>query len=101
LVWTVLDAVGELDLSAFYAAYRSDGHGARPMSREGWWYAYARESVGARDRAGVHRGRRLSRRGRQPGARSLDDRRVSLSAEQALGEVFSRVLGLPFTRDRW
>ena len=27
LVWTVLDAVGELDLSAFYAAYRSDGHG--------------------------------------------------------------------------
>src|SRR5215216_3555348 len=27
LVWTVLDAVGELDLSAFYAAYRADGHG--------------------------------------------------------------------------
>ena len=27
LVWTVLDAVGELDLSAFYAAYRAGGHG--------------------------------------------------------------------------
>ena len=27
LVWTVLDAVGELDLSAFYAQYRADGHG--------------------------------------------------------------------------
>src|SRR4051812_4546082 len=27
LVWTVLDAVGELDLSAFYAVYRADGHG--------------------------------------------------------------------------
>ena len=27
LVWTVLEAVGELDLSAFYADYRADGHG--------------------------------------------------------------------------
>jgi transposase len=27
VVWTVLDAVGELDLSAFYAVYRADGHG--------------------------------------------------------------------------
>src|SRR3954470_23545494 len=27
LVWTVLDAVGELDLSAFYGAYRAAGHG--------------------------------------------------------------------------
>ena len=27
LVWTVLEAVGELDLSAFYAGYRADGHG--------------------------------------------------------------------------
>ena len=28
LVWTVLDAVGELDLSAVYADYRGDGRGA-------------------------------------------------------------------------
>jgi transposase len=27
LVWTVLEAVGELDLSLFYADYRQDGHG--------------------------------------------------------------------------
>jgi hypothetical protein len=29
LVWTVLESVAELDLSAFYAAYRVDGR-ARP-----------------------------------------------------------------------
>jgi hypothetical protein len=27
LVWTVLSAVEEMDLYAFYAAYRADGHG--------------------------------------------------------------------------
>jgi transposase len=27
LVWTVLAAVEEMDLSAFYRAYRDDGHG--------------------------------------------------------------------------
>ena len=27
LVWSVLGAVEELDLAAFYAAYRADGHG--------------------------------------------------------------------------
>jgi transposase len=27
LAWFVLDAVGEMELSAFYAAYRADGHG--------------------------------------------------------------------------
>ena len=27
LAWLVLDAVGEMDLSAFYASYRHDGHG--------------------------------------------------------------------------
>ena len=27
LVWTVLAAVEEMDLSAFYAVYRPDGHG--------------------------------------------------------------------------
>jgi transposase len=27
LVWTILGAVEEMDLSAFYAAYRADGHG--------------------------------------------------------------------------
>jgi transposase len=27
LAWSVIDAVAEMDLSAFYAAYRADGHG--------------------------------------------------------------------------
>lgn len=27
LVWFVIDAVSELDLEPFYAAYRTDGHG--------------------------------------------------------------------------
>ena len=27
LVWTVLDAVAQMDLGAFYAGYRADGHG--------------------------------------------------------------------------
>jgi len=27
LAWLVLDAVEEMDLSAFYASYRHDGHG--------------------------------------------------------------------------
>src|SRR6516165_3988387 len=27
LAWFVIDAVGEMDLDAFYAAYRADGHG--------------------------------------------------------------------------
>ena len=27
LVWTVLEAVNEMSLDGFYAAYRADGHG--------------------------------------------------------------------------
>jgi hypothetical protein len=27
LAWFVIDAVGEMDLEGFYAAYRADGHG--------------------------------------------------------------------------
>src|SRR5437588_1508909 len=27
LAWFVIDAVGQMDLSAFFAAYRADGHG--------------------------------------------------------------------------
>jgi hypothetical protein len=27
LAWFVIDAVGDMDLSAFYSAYRADGHG--------------------------------------------------------------------------
>src|SRR4051812_21003247 len=52
LVWTVLDAVGELDLSAFYGVYRADGHG-RPAYEPSMMvallmYAYARGNRSAR-----------------------------------------------------
>src|ERR1700750_3337319 len=38
LAWFVIDAVGRLDLEAFYAAYRADGHGraAYEPSMVGW-----------------------------------------------------------------
>src|SRR6266536_1754832 len=56
LVWTVIDSVRELDLSAFYAAYRADGHG-RPAYEPSMMvtlllYAYAR---GNRSSRGIER----------------------------------------------
>jgi hypothetical protein len=33
LAWFVIDAVGVMDTSRFYAAYRVDGPAGRPMSR--------------------------------------------------------------------
>src|SRR4051794_39231906 len=52
LLWTVLEAVGELDLSAFYADYRADGHG-RPAYEPSMMvalllYAYARGNRSSR-----------------------------------------------------
>ena len=51
LVWTVLDSVGELDLSAFYAAHRVDGR-ARPAYDPAMMgllmYSYARGNRSSR-----------------------------------------------------
>ncbi len=63
LAWFVIDAVEELDLSVFYAAYRADGHG-RPAYEPAMMvalilYAYAGDPVVAGDRAGVRGGCRL------------------------------------------
>ena len=33
LAWFVIDAVGEMDLEAFYGAYRVDGRSRPPMTR--------------------------------------------------------------------
>jgi transposase len=58
LAWFVLDGVAEMDLSAFYAAYRQDGHGRAayepPMMVALLLYAYARgvRSSQAIERAG-------------------------------------------------
>jgi transposase len=56
LVWTVLGAVEEMDLSAFYGAYRADGHG-RPAYEPSMMvglllYAYA---MGNRSSRGIER----------------------------------------------
>jgi transposase len=56
LAWFVLEAVGELDLEAFYAAYRQDGHGRAahdpPMMVALLIYAYA---TGVRTSRGIER----------------------------------------------
>jgi transposase len=99
LVWTVLDAVAELDLSAFYADYRADGHG-RPAYEPSMMvalllYAYAR---GNRSSRGIERAciedvaYRVVAGNVAPDHSTIAEFRCR--HERALGEVFSGVLGL-------
>jgi transposase len=99
LVWTVLDSVEELDLSAFYAAYRADGHG-RPAYEPSMMialllYAYAR---GTRSSRGIERAcvedvaYRVVAGNLAPDHSTIAEFRCR--HERALGEVFSGVLGL-------
>jgi transposase len=99
LVWTVLDAVGELDLSVFYAGYRQDGHG-RPAYEPSMMvalllYAYAR---GNRSSRGIERAcvedvaYRVVAGNVAPDHSTIAEFRCR--HERALGEVFSGVLGL-------
>ena len=99
LVWTVLEAVGELDLSAFYADYRADGHG-RPAYEPSMMvalllYAYARGNRSARgiERACVEDvAYRVVAGNVAPDHSTIAEFRCR--HERALGEVFSGVLGL-------
>jgi transposase len=99
LVWTVLDAVAELDLSAFYADYRADGHG-RPAYEPSMMvalllYAYARGNRSARgiERACIEDvGYRVVAGNVAPDHSTIAEFRCR--HERALGEVFSGVLGL-------
>jgi transposase len=50
LVWSILGAVEELDLSAFYADYRADGHG-RPAHDPAMLVALLRYAYGLLRRA--------------------------------------------------
>ena len=99
LVWTVLDAVGELDLSAIYADYRDDGRG-RPAYEPSMMvalllYAYAR---GNRSSRGIERAcvedvaYRVVTGNLAPDHSTIAEFRCR--HERALGEVFSGVLGL-------
>ena len=99
LVWTVLSAVEELELSAFYADYRADGHG-RPaydpaMMVALLMYAYAR---GNRSSRGIERAciedvaYRVVAGNLAPDHSTIAEFRCR--HEGALGELFSGVLGL-------
>jgi transposase len=99
LVWTVLDAVAELDLSAIYADYRDDGRG-RPAYEPSMvvallLYAYAR---GNRSSRGIERAciediaYRVVAGNLAPDHSTIAEFRCR--HERALGEVFSGVLGL-------
>src|SRR3954471_8957333 len=99
LVWTVLDAVGELDLSAIYADYRDDGRG-RPAYEPSMMvglllYAYAR---GNRSSRGIERAciedvaYRIVTGNLAPDHSTIAEFRCR--HQRALGEVFSGVLGL-------
>src|SRR4051795_13600837 len=99
LVWTVLDAVGELDVAAFCVAYRADGPG-RPAYEPSMMVgllmsAYARGNRSARgiERAcGEDVAYRVVAGNLAPDHSTIAEFRCR--HEHALGEVFSGVLGL-------
>jgi transposase len=99
LVWTILGAVEEMDLSGFYADYRADGHG-RPaydprMMVSLLLYAYAR---GNRSSRGIEReceedvAYRVICANLVPDHSTIAEFRVR--HEAPLGEVFTSVLSL-------
>jgi transposase len=99
LVWTVVDAVGGLDLSVFCADYRVDGH-AWPASEPSMMvpvllYAHARGNRSARgiERACVEDlACRVVAGNVAPDHSTIAEFRCR--HERALGEVFCGVLGL-------
>jgi transposase len=99
LVWTVLDAVAEMSLGAFYACYRADGHG-RPAYEPSMMvalllYAYARGNRSSRaiERACVEDvAYRVVAANLVPDHSTIAEFRVR--HEAALAEVFTGVLGL-------
>ena len=99
LAWFVLDAVDELDLSAFYAAYREDGWGRAAFDPQMMvallLYAYA---VGERSSRGIERRCREDVAFRVITANRIPDHatiaRFRARHEQALADIFVQVLAL-------
>jgi transposase len=99
LAWFVLASVQEMDLSAFYAAYRRDGHGRAAfepsMMVSLLLYAYAR---GERSSRGIERkcvedvAYRVIAAHQKPDHATIA--RFRARHEDALAELFSSVLGL-------
>jgi transposase len=99
LAWFVIDAVGELDLAGFYAAYRADGWG-RPAHDPAMMvalvlYAYARGDRSSRviERRCVEDiAYRVIAANRAPDHSTIA--RFIERHERVLGELFGQVLGL-------
>jgi transposase len=99
LAWFVIGAIEELDLDAFYASYRSDGHGRAAhdpkMMLTLLTYAYC---VGERSSRGIERRCREDVAFRVICANQAPDHatiaRFRVRHEQALADIFGQVLGL-------
>ena len=99
LAWFVIEAIDELDLEPFYAAYRSDGHGRAAheptMMVTLLAYAYA---IGERSSRGIERRCREDVAFRVICANHVPDHatiaRFRVRHQEALADLFSGVLGL-------
>src|SRR5919107_82448 len=99
LAWVVLEAVGELDLTAFYRAYRDDGHGRAALDPAMMvallLYAYA---IGVRSSRAIERRCREDVAFRVITANRAPDHatiaRFRVRHEAALSELFAQVLAL-------
>jgi transposase len=99
LAWFVIEAIDELDLEPFYAAYRADGHGASAhepkMMVALLAYSYA---VGERSSRGIERRCREDVAFRVICANQIPDHatiaRFRARHQQALADLFGQVLGL-------
>src|SRR2546425_11357710 len=99
LAWFVIEAIEELDLDAFYASYRADGHGRAAhepkMMLTLITYAYA---VGERSSRAIERRCREDVAFRVICANQAPDHatiaRFRVRHEQALADIFGQVLGL-------
>jgi transposase len=99
LAWFVLDAVDEIDLSAFYGAYRDDGWGRAAFDPQVMvallLYAYA---IGERSSRGIERRCREDIAFRVITTNTVPDHaaiaRFRARHEQALADTFARVLAL-------
>jgi transposase len=99
LAWFVIQSIEELDLDAFYASYRSDGHGRAAhdpkMMLTLLTYAYC---VGERSSRGIERRCREDVAFRVICANQAPDHatvaRFRVRHEQALADIFGQVLGL-------
>jgi len=99
LAWFVLDAVDEIDLSAFYRVYRNDGWGRAAFEPQMMvallLYAYA---IGERSSRGIERRCREDVGFRVITANQIPDHatiaRFRARHEQALADTFTQVLAL-------